>query len=325
MKHASSAGQIDYFGKIPARGDFIKAAQDVPLMGVLDQWLSQVMNLLAADARWKTHYDALAPLDFALVGTRRKHAIGGQLIASRDQSGRRYPFIVMRTLDVPQAGAFLAHSPLVLAPLWERVGALVQDVLAVPDPRAPLRALHEAVIELDASGDTGNSALCAFLEQHSIASIGAALGLTLPFGQLMLALGLLLQPASQNPAARLEKSLLLPLPEQPSLRYPMAALWLNLIAPFLLGSDRELALFIVRSAQRAVLVVGFGGASPQTLHGLIDPEAGRVRHIDIGALDWIGPAIADQAPLRHLASYLDQPSLSLTLARSLFLRTFIKE
>ena len=103
--------RIGYFGKLPARSDFVKLAPDVELMGGLDEWLAEVMSRLPDNARWKLYYDALAPVNFAFVGPRRRHAIAGHIVASRDQSGRRFPFLMMRTLEVADPAAFVARCP----------------------------------------------------------------------------------------------------------------------------------------------------------------------------------------------------------------------
>jgi type VI secretion system ImpM family protein len=57
--------RIAYFGKLPARADFIKAAEHPAVLQLLDSWLAEVMNALSSDPRWKLHYDAMLPLDFA--------------------------------------------------------------------------------------------------------------------------------------------------------------------------------------------------------------------------------------------------------------------
>jgi type VI secretion system protein ImpM len=56
----SRAGRIGYFGKIPAHDDFVKSADDQQVVGMLDDWLAQVMTRLPGDARWKLNYDAKA-------------------------------------------------------------------------------------------------------------------------------------------------------------------------------------------------------------------------------------------------------------------------
>ena len=62
--------------------------------------------------------------------------------------------------------------------------------------------------------------------------------------QILLALGMLLQPVMASSSSRLEKSLVLPLPDDPMYRNLVAAFWMHLITPFLVRADFELALFV---------------------------------------------------------------------------------
>ena len=59
MSRTSTPIRVGYFGKIPARGDFIKATDNAALITLLDNWLAQAMELLSNDPRWKDIYDAL--------------------------------------------------------------------------------------------------------------------------------------------------------------------------------------------------------------------------------------------------------------------------
>ena len=319
MMRAVTPGRIGYFGKIPARSDFIKLADDIPLMGVLDDWLADVMQRLPADARWKINYDALAPVSFAFVGPRRKHAIAGHVVASRDQSGRRFPFLMMRTLEVTDPAAFVSRCPLALDPLWSYFDATAPKVLAAADPAPQLHAIPEAAVDLDEHAEV---ALATFLATGTISSLAALLGRG-DARELILALGLLLQPVMQSNSADLEKSLVLPLPEHPGARYPVAAFWMELIAPFLRRADFDLALFITRLDQRPALVVGFCGAAAQALHAIIDPLVARRQQVSFADTAWVGEQLGIDVDVRALASYLDQPQLPLKLARELFLQTFI--
>ena len=311
--------RIAYFGKIAARSDFIKAADDIPLMGVLDDWLAQVMAELPADARWKLNYDALAPVHFAFIGPRRKHAIAGHIVASRDQSGRRYPFMMMRTIDVADPGAFAAQCPLALAPLWTGMDQLARAVMAYAEPGAQLQAINDAQIPLDTSCAV---ALATFMATSTISSLSALLG-GIDAKQLILALGMLLQPVLDSGFGDLDKSLVLPLPAQPLARFAVAAFWLELITPFLGHADVELALFVTMLEGRAVLVVGFRGASAQTLRAIIDPLFGAEQQVSFTDTDWVEEQISSDIDVRTLASYLDQPLVPLKLAHELFLQTFI--
>jgi type VI secretion system protein ImpM len=311
--------RIGYFGKIPARSDFIKLAPDTELMGVLDDWLAQVMSRLPDDARWKIHYDALAPVNFAFVGPRRRHAIAGHIVASRDQSGRRFPFLMMRTMEVADPADFVSRCPLALAPLWTFFAATAPKVVGAADPDAPLQEIADTVLALDEQCDT---ALAAFMATGTVGSLAALLGRA-DVRELVLALGLLLQPVMHSGDADLEKSLVLPLPDDPSARAAVAAFWMELIAPFLRQADLDLVLFVTELELRPVLVVGFCDACVASLHALIDPLVGRDQQVSFADTGWVDDQVGVDVDVRALASYLDQPQLPLKLARELFLDTFI--
>jgi type VI secretion system protein ImpM len=319
MTRFPAQGRIGYFGKIPARSDFIKEADDIPLMGVLDDWLAQVMTRLPSDARWKINYDALAPVHFAFVGPRRKHAIAGHVVASRDQSGRRFPFLLMRTIEVADPAAFVAHCPLALDPLWRGLESTAQQVLAAADPAPHLHAIPEMSGALD---EHCEAALATFLGTGTVSSLNALLGQG-DARRLILALGLLLQPVMHSSGADIEKSLVLPLPDNPTARGPVAAFWLELVAPFLRRAGHDLALFVTHLDGKPVLVVGFCTAAAQVLHAIIDPLVGRKQQVSCADTDWVDDQLGVDVDVRALASYLDQPQLPLKLARELFLQTFI--
>ena len=308
---------IGYFGKVPARADFIKLAHDPTAIGMLDAWLAQVMTLLPSDARWRFHYDAMAPVSFALVGPARHHAVAGHLLASHDQSGRRFPFLATRTLEVGDPAAFVARCPLAFAPLWVFLEEICPKVLGEGDPAAYLQAIADSAIGL---GD--EAALARWMEHGTLASLDALLD-RCGVARLLLALGLLLQPVMHSQPAELHKSLVLPLPQNPSARYPVAAFWLELITPFLRRAQFDLALFITRQEERPVLVVGFCAALADTLRAVIDPLVGAELQVRLLETDWIDEQLQFDADVRQLSSHLAQPDLPLSLARDLFMKTFI--
>jgi type VI secretion system protein ImpM len=319
MMRAEGRDRIGYFGKIPSRSDFIKLAPDTELMGVLDDWLAAVMSRLPDEARWKLHYDALAPVSFAFVGPRRRHAIAGHIVASRDQSGRRFPFLMMRTLEVDDPAAFVSRCPLALAPLFAFFARMAPRVQNAPDPAVPLQEVADSALALDAQC---GAALSDFLATCTVGALAALLGRT-GVRELVLALGLLLQPVMHSGAADIEKSLVLPLPDEPAARAAVAAFWMELIAPFLRQADLDLVLFVTELASRPVLVVGFCDACVASLHALIDPLVGREQQVSFADTGWVDEQVGVDVDVRALASYLDQPLLPLKLARELFLDTFI--
>ncbi|WP_338765005.1 type VI secretion system-associated protein TagF [Massilia sp. METH4] len=320
-----STFRIGYFGKLPARSDFVKGGTQYELTTLIDEWLAGMMNQLTTNPRWKQHYDAAQPLHFAFVGPRNHVAVAGHLAASNDQSGRRYPFIAMGTLEVPQPASFLAVSPFALAPLWQRLGTLADDVLTAADPTVPLQALNKAVLDTDAPGNGHAAALDRFTAGTDIATLEAMLA----HGEqrcsvrgIVLGIGLLLQPFAWSGGKELDRGFALPLPRQPEQRPAAAAFWLALIAPFLQRTDIELALFVAEIGERAMLVVGFSGASSGALQAILDPEAAAAHLIGFDDTGWVdGMIAADHAVLR-LSACLAQGSLSLAAVRDLFRETF---
>jgi len=312
--------RIGYFGKLPARADFVKLAHDPAAISMLDAWLAQVMTLLPSNARWRFHYDAMAPLSFALVGPARHHAVAGHLLASHDQSGRRFPFLATRTLAVTDPAAFVANCPAAFAPLWEFLSEICPKVLAEPDPTAYLQAIADSAIGL---GDENDYA--RWVDASTVGSLDALLGGCGGSGvsRLVLALGLLLQPVMHSQPNTLDKSLVLPLPQDAAARYPVAAFWLGLIAPFLRRAGFDLALFITHQDEQPVLVVGFCATLAETLRAMIDPLVGAELQVRLHHTAWIDEQLQFDADVRALASQLAQPDLPLALARELFLKTFI--
>ena len=299
---ASTTVSIGYFGKIPGRGDFVKDCDNPALVMRLDDWLARAMDLLMADADWKASYDAVAPLHFAILGPRRRHAIAGHVVASTDESGRRFPFLMMGTLDVPAPGAFVPAAPLTLARLWHRLDALSRTVTDAPDADAALRAAAGQVVELDLRPGAHDAAFADFAEPQTVDT---------------------LQPVLASSTSRLEKSLVLPLPADPMVRHLVGAYWMHAIAPFLARADFELAPFVTRIGAQPRLVLGFGGASAHTLQAIMDPRAGSTRHIAFDDLDWVEDLVDADYAVANVSRHLQRPGVSLKSALDALCAAFI--
>lgn len=317
---------IGYFGKVPARGDFIKATDNANLISLVDSWLTRSMELLASEPRWKIIYDSVAPMHFAVTATRTQRAVAGHLIASHDLAERRFPFISLGILQIEQPGEFLPYSPLVLGRLWNRLGAQTSQVIQAEDISESLQQLCSSNVLLDIGAQSHHGDFADFLENNTLDTLREMLaqgGYTGNLRQLMLALGLLLHPVMSSGAGRLDKSLLLPLPHDLQQRYYAATLWMHLISPFLFKADFELALIITRLNGRHAMIIGFDGASPRTLQSAMDPLAGAAHHIGFDDTAWVENAISADYRLERLSSYLSQPALQLDSALSHFKEIFL--
>ncbi|KQV45838.1 MULTISPECIES: type VI secretion system-associated protein TagF [unclassified Duganella] len=310
--------RIAYFGKLPGCGDFVRSPGDQVLVELMDQWLAAVMQRLAANPRWRQHYDACPPLDFAFIGTRSRQVVCGHLLASRDQSARRFPFTCMAVHHVAQAREFLPLSPLALAPAWEGLASAAGAATAAVRPVDGLRP-----VPLSGAG-LAAAALADYMAGSCLASLQGSLAG--PCGStsarhLLLALGLLLSPLRERVPVT-SRCLALPLPREAVLRAPVAAFWMSLAAPLLACQDLEIAMFHATLAGQPSLVLGLDGANPASLFSVIDPDAAREGMVALGDCAWAEGAVHGDAPLQRLAACLEQGQLGLPTAVQLFHETF---
>lgn len=327
---ALQAQQMSYFGKLPTRGDFVKGIYNAPLLRVLDNWLSQGMELLSEDPRWKLIYDAAAPLHFVCLGSRSRLAIAGHVRPSHDESSRRYPFLVAVPLDVDKAVDFMAGAPALLQPWWELAARRVEELAANGDPEADLRSLEATPLSIQTAftGSLRHADYLEFLRSHSLLRIEQMLnfdGHKVSLRRLVLALGLLLQPVMASAVSHLEKGLTLPLPRDSSQQAMVATFWLDLVTKFFARADFELVCCISPIEGRPRLIIGFSGLSPRTLQSVIHPQVYSEQNIDVDNPEWVEESIHSNYAMYKLVSYLEQPQLPLEIVLAAFREVFIGE
>ncbi len=321
---------LAYFGKLPSRGDFVRSASQPSLIQALDRWLSQGIELMSLDPRWKEIYDRGQRAHFAFLSASSQRAIAGHLTASADSSGRRFPFVVAGTFDVNGSLEFLARAPMALTRLWSRFEQAAQSACAAEDAATSLAELAKIDIEIDLTPAAYEASLRDFAELQTVGSLEAMLrssGHAIDLRQALLALGLLLQPVLSNAGPSLKKGLRLPLPADPLYRPLVASYWLELIVPFLRRLDLEMALFLPRRAgtPAQTLAIGFSGGSAAHLHAIFDADAADAAFVDTMPADWVEEHVDDDYAVKKFSSYLQQPDLSLRQAMSTFREAFLGE
>lgn len=322
------AAQALYFGKLPSRGDFVRSAAGSALIHSIDQWMSQTLELLAEDARWKLVYDEAPPVHFAILGAQSNAGLVGHIAASRDASGRRFPFVMAASFDVPEPPDFLPYSPQALSPVWGQLDAQVRQALQAQDFGDVQEQLSAAPLELEVAPDALRESFKAYAQLTTTERFEATVspaGAPISFRQTALALGLLLQPVLSQGHADLSKGLLLPLPRDPMQLPHALTLWVDLVTRFFRRTPAETAVFVTVHDGRPVLVMGFHGASPATLRSVIDVEFSRVDNVTVTEAEWVEDWIGSDYGLRKLSNHLRDPSLSLAAAVDLFRETFLGE
>lgn len=327
MKRGTSA-EVVFFGKLPSRGDFVRNRDGDHGIDRIDRWLTQGLERLAREPRWKEVYDSAPQASFAFLGPRNRQVLAGNLTAGTDASGRRFPFVMAARFEVDSPQAFLPRAPLALQDLWQQLATFSDAAFQADDAVPTLNQAGAARPEVrtDASAHDvhwhrllSDTTLGRLQHQLQLADAAVDLRLTLP------GLGYLLQPVPASGVHALERGVRLPLPAALPLQMPCAALWMDLIGPFIERGDFEVALFLPRRARwmAPCVAISFSGNSPAMLHALLDPQQINEHFIDLRAPEWAAHAAEGGPHAARLGAYLQQPELSMAVLRRTFFETFI--
>lgn len=314
-----------YFGKIVSRGDFVKSASGAHVIALIDKWAAQGMEMLLANAAWKTYYDNAGAIDFLFIALRRKHAICGCLIPSGDASSRRFPFITATLFETEDAAAFLPFSALALERHFGHQRALAHHAAKTHDAADTLVKLNDVPFDTESAQGGVQNAYGAFLLNTSITDLSDSL--RLEEGQpalrrMILAVGYLLQPILTNFATPPQKGLALPLPYDPAQLALVKTLWLDLISVFLCRSDFELSVFSCTHYGKPKLIVTFNGTTPSAFLALFEEHVAQEHLIDVCQSAWVEDYVHQDPAAFKLSSYMEHGNLTLRQMVETFRQSF---
>lgn len=295
-----------YFGKIPGKGDFVKFNAGVQVVAVLDNWVSQGIELLSGDPQWRGKYDRTEAFDFIFTRTRGKKAFIGSLIASHDASNRRYPFIVFTTAEGITSERFAPRSPLVLRRFLRHTRRWASEARHAAEPVKTLLAIEEGGIAAPLIAEPHEAGYADFLELSDLHYLGHILGLQDGAGlrATILGLAMLLQPLQHNAGGTLYRGMSLPLPEDATHAPLAASLWLDLIWTFIANHDYDLAIYLCTYQGRPQLVVNLAGPTAATFQALFDSEGASDSIIQLAQASWANDCQGAGYQIQTLAHFL---------------------
>ena len=127
------------FGKIPAKGDFVRLGGPSPALDRFDRWAQDALLDTKTYRRSLPDTAASPTLRVAFVPESGPHVLVGACRLSQDKVGRRYPFFAGRAVDRHLLSAADAPRwPVRWAALFDAAAALVE---AGTESRAPLGTL----------------------------------------------------------------------------------------------------------------------------------------------------------------------------------------
>ncbi len=93
--------QVGFFGKMPIHNDFIRHNVQARDVAAFEKWIQEGVGLITRKhpGGWPEPYRNFSRLHFVQTGGEQERTLAGTLVASRDRSGRNYPFAIFVATD----------------------------------------------------------------------------------------------------------------------------------------------------------------------------------------------------------------------------------
>lgn len=320
---------VAYFGKVPSRGDFVRASGNHQLLGWLDRWAGESLDLLSNDPDWKKYYDTAPELSYAFLGSRSKTVVCGHYVSSQDASDRRFPLLSAVRLEAQEPLRFIGRSPMAMFNAWAGLARMCREARRAQQDaeiNAALSQLDEARFHVSTEPQDYDESFQAFVDGTTLGELERRLRQAghadLSLQRSLPALGLLLQPVLSSGDSTVDKALALPLVGDPAALPLVAAFWLDLLAGFLSRADFELAVAI-RNNHAPIMLVGFNGADRRLLRAAVEPDQTDGFLIHLSDTGWVEDYLHNDYNLHRLGSFLERDDLALATAHRLFGETFL--
>ncbi|BCR03016.1 hypothetical protein DESUT3_00850 [Desulfuromonas versatilis] len=121
--------QFGCFGKLPIHSDFIRHNLNAREMLGFEKWVQEGVGLITRkhSGGWPENYRNFSRFHFAQVGGDHERTLVGTLVASRDRSGRHYPFTVCAVAEDPLFREMQAVLPLVFGDFFRSAEGLCAE------------------------------------------------------------------------------------------------------------------------------------------------------------------------------------------------------
>ncbi|AJF06111.1 type VI secretion system-associated protein TagF [Geoalkalibacter subterraneus] len=142
------------FGKMPIHPDFIRHGVRAREVVAFENWVQGGVGLISRHGQGgeRNPLSAFPRHHLVMTGGEQDRTLGATLSASRDRSGRAYPFVVFRLADEPLFHEMQAAAPLVFDEFYQ----CSNEILDAPWRQEPLALLLDRIDGM-AARDYGRS------------------------------------------------------------------------------------------------------------------------------------------------------------------------
>lgn len=322
-----------YFGKLPSRGDFVRARANINETNIVDQWVSQALTtsgpILQESALEQTDSEnssseKTAVLNFSHIDTAANQIITGVMLPSHDSSDRSYPLIgfVMLHLDKPKS--WMNYLPIKSLGLWEGIYEVLTMAKAQTDNVKATEYLNDCLLAIDKNASTH---YYDFINTTTLQDMAVLMGINkLQLVQQIIATGLLFLPTYTKGFNSLNKSICWTLTTDKASAIHMATFWHDLIHGFYQPHQLYLNTYLYRTSEHYRLILNFTKPSGHLLSQLSSGEDTYPDDwVSIADSGWTQGYIDEDIGLTRFNKLLLQDDLYLYDTRQLFKQIFLAQ
>lgn len=317
-----------YFGKLPARGDFVRARTHINETNLIDQWVSQALtvsgSILDESAASNLPSQNLHFLNFSHVDTATNQIMTGVLIPSHDSSHRTYPLIGFGVIHLNKPKSWMNYLPIKSQALWDNIYAALNSAKAQTDDIQVTDNLNDCLLIVDKNASTH---YYDFINTTTLQDIAVLMEITKQqLVQQIIATGLLFLPTFTKGFNGLNKSICWALSANKTAAIQLATFWHDLISGFYQPHQLYLNTYLYRVSGHYRLLLNFSKPDGHVLSQLSSRENSYPEDwVIIAHSDWTQSYINEDIGLSRFNKVLLQDNLYLYDTKQLFKQTFLAQ
>lgn len=316
-----------YFGKLPARGDFVRARIHISETNLIDQWVSQALASAGAILDETVINDPSqqqAALNFSHTDTAANQVITGVLVPSHDSSHRKYPLIGFALMHLDKPKSWMNYLPIKSSNLWEDIEAALSAAKRQTDDNLATENLNHCRLSIDQNASTY---YYDFINTTTLQDMTVLMNVSkAQLIQQIIATGLLFLPTYTKGFHGLNKSICWALSADRASAIQLASFWHDLISGFYQPHQIYLNTYLYRAADHYRLLLNFSKPDGHVLGQLSSPKSAYPDDwVVIEHSDWTQGYIDEDIGLTRFNKILLQDDMYLYDARQLFKKTFLAQ